>query len=58
MFWQIMLFAFLFVVTAIIHKPFNVHETKNRFWQVMHPWFEYAVVIQGFIVVNEFLKLI
>jgi hypothetical protein len=55
---QIMFFVFLFAVTAIIHKPLNVHETKKRWLQVTHYWLEYAVVIQGIIIVNEFLKLI
>ena len=26
----------LFVVTFLMHKPFNIHQTKSKFWKVAH----------------------
>lgn len=53
--YSIILFIVLFVVIWVMHKPFDVHNTKlNKF----HEWLEYILVIQGLIIANELLKLL
>ncbi|MDY6310032.1 MAG: hypothetical protein SPL73_06345 [Cyanobacteriota bacterium] len=53
--YSIILFAILFVVIWIMHKPFDVHHTKlNNF----HKWLEYVLVIQGMIIINQLLELL
>ena len=45
-------FCILFVVVWVMHKPFDVHNTKlKRF----HEWLEIALIVQGVIVINIFL---
>ncbi|WP_372521115.1 hypothetical protein [Candidatus Ruminimicrobiellum ovillum] len=52
MIYSIILFVILFVVIWVMHKPFDVHNTKlKRF----HEWLEIALVVQGLIIVNYFL---
>ncbi|MBQ3834259.1 MAG: hypothetical protein II816_01910 [Elusimicrobia bacterium] len=47
---SIILFVVLFVVIWIMHKPFNVHDTKfKRF----HEWLEIALIVQGMIILNH-----
>ncbi|MBQ8458630.1 hypothetical protein IJ541_00855 [bacterium] len=53
--YQIILFTVLFVIIWIMHKPFDVHNTK---FKKPHEWLEYILVIQGVIILNELLKLI
>ena len=53
--YSIILFIILFVVIWVMHKPFNVHNTKlNKF----HEWLEIALVVQGMIILNQLLMLI
>ncbi len=47
------LFLVLFVVTFLIHKPLNVHNSKNRMIVGLHYLLEYAVVIQAFVCVYK-----
>ena len=51
MIYSIILFVVLFVVIWVMHKPFDVHNTKlKRF----HEWLEIALVVQGLIIINYF----
>ena len=53
--YSIILFVVLFVIIWIMHKPFDIHNTKlNKF----HEWLEYILVIQGMVVLNQLLMLI
>ena len=53
--YSIILFIVLFVVIWVMHKPFDVHNTKlNKF----HEWLEIALVVQGIIILNHLLMLI
>jgi hypothetical protein len=53
--YSIILFLVLFVVIWVMHKPFDVHNTKlNHF----HEWLEFALVVQGLIIANELLELL
>ena len=54
--YSIILFAILFVITALIHKPLNAHESKNWLIQKAHFRLEHMVIIQALIVANELLK--
>lgn len=50
--YSVILFFILFVVVWVMHKPFDVHNTKlKRF----HEWLEIALIVQGVIVINIFL---
>ena len=52
---SIILFIVLFIIIWIMHKPFDVHNTKlNNF----HKWLEIALVIQGLFILNYFLLII
>lgn len=51
---SLILFAVLFVVLWLMHKPFDVHHAKpwlNR----LHEWLEFALVVQGIIILNLLL---
>lgn len=53
--YSIILFIVLFVVVWIMHKPFDVHNTKMKRF---HEWLETALVVQGIIIINQlFLNL-
>jgi hypothetical protein len=54
--YSFVLFVTLFVITAIVHKPLNAHETKKKWLRVTHYWLEHSVVIQLLIIINEYLK--
>jgi hypothetical protein len=56
--YQIILFAIVFVLTAIMHKPLNAHNTDKKWLKTAHYWGEIAVVIQGLIIVNELFKMV
>lgn len=56
--YQIILFAVVFVLTAIIHKPLDAHKTDKKWLKNAHYWGEIAVVVQGLIIANELLKMI
>ena len=48
------LFAVLFVVIWVMHKPFDVHHAKP--WvNNLHEWLELALVVQGIIILNLLL---
>ena len=49
---SIIIFCVLFVVTFLIHKPFNVHENKKRWVQEIHRYLEITFVMQGLIILN------
>jgi hypothetical protein len=49
-------FAVLFVITAIVHKPLNAHETEKKWLRVAHYWLEHLTIIQLMIIVAEYLK--
>jgi hypothetical protein len=55
---SIILFGVLFVVTAIVHKPLNAHETNKKWFKTAHYWLEHLVVIQAAIIVNKLLDLL
>ena len=42
----------LFVVIWIMHKPFNIHNTKLK---KFHEWLEISLIVQGIIIINQFL---
>ena len=51
---SLILFAVLFVVLWLMHRPFDVHHAKpwlNR----LHEWLEFALVVQGIIILNLLL---
>ena len=53
--YSIILFVVLFVVIWVIHKPFDVHNTKlNK----LHEWLEFALVVKGIIILNQLLMLL
>jgi hypothetical protein len=56
--YSIILFAVLFVVTAIVHKPLNAHETKKKWLKTAHYWLEHLVVIQAMIIMSKLLDLL
>ena len=51
--YSLIVFIILFIVIWIMHKPFDVHNTK---FKRIYEYFEYALIAQGMIVLNEFLK--
>ena len=51
---SLILFAVLFVVIWLMHKPFDVHHAKP--WlNKLHEWLELALVVQGVIILNLLL---
>ena len=53
--YSIILFIVLFVIIWVMHKPFDVHNTKfNKF----HEWLEIALIVQGMIIINQLLVII
>ena len=53
--YSIILFVVLFVVIWVMHKPFDVHNTKlNKF----HELLEFVLVVQGMIILNLLLDLL
>ncbi|MBQ7650600.1 MAG: hypothetical protein IJS15_06550 [Victivallales bacterium] len=51
---SMILFAVLFVVIWLMHKPFDVHHAKP--WlNKLHEWLELALVVQGIIILNLLL---
>ena len=51
---SLILFAVLFVVLWLMHRPFDVHHAKP--WlNKLHEWLELALVIQGIIILNLLL---
>lgn len=57
MIYAIILFVVLFVATGIAHGPLKSHTTDNKWIKRAHFWLETAVVIQGMIIINQFLFL-
>ena len=46
---SLILFAVLFVIIWLMHRPFDVHHAKP--WlNMLHEWLELALVIQGIII--------
>ncbi|WP_424245380.1 hypothetical protein Dip510_000350 [Elusimicrobium posterum] len=56
--YSITLFIILFIATWIMHKPFNIHDTKKKWVNNLHLIFENLIIIQGMILINECFKLI
>lgn len=54
---SIYLFLFLFIVTFLIHKPFNVHSARQLWLIRLHYGLERAVWMQLLIVINHLFKL-
>ena len=55
--YSVILFAVLFIVIWVMHKPFDIHHATpklNRF----HEWLELALVVQGMIILNQLISLI
>lgn len=51
---SLILFAVLFVIIWLMHRPFDVHHAKP--WlNKLHEWLELALVIQGIIILNLLL---
>ena len=51
---SLILFAVLFVVIWLMHKPFDVHHARP--WlNKLHEWLELALVVQGIIILNLLL---
>ena len=51
---SLILFAELFVIIWLMHRPFDVHHAKP--WlNKLHEWLELALVIQGIIILNLLL---
>lgn len=53
--YSVTLFVVLFLVIWIMHKPFDVHNTK---FKKFHEWLEYALVVQPMIIINQVLYLL
>ncbi|MBQ7650575.1 MAG: hypothetical protein IJS15_06425 [Victivallales bacterium] len=48
---SLILFAVLFIVIWVMHKPFDVHHARP--WpNKLHEWLELALVVQGIIILN------
>ena len=51
---SLILFAVLFVIIWLMHKPFDVHHARP--WlNKLHEWLEMALVVQGIIILNFLL---
>ena len=51
---SLILFAVLFVIIWLMHRPFDVHHAKP--WlNKLHEWLELALVVQGIIILNLLL---
>ncbi len=57
MIYSITLFVILFIVIWLMHKPFNVHESKTWLYK-FHEILEYSLIMQFLIILNEYFKLI
>ena len=49
---SLIIFAIIFVVTFLIHKPFNIHAVEKCWVQEIHHYLEIACVVQGLIILN------
>ena len=54
--YQLILLAVLFIVTFLLHKPFNVHQTDKKWLQRLHYVLETMFTVQAMIILNEWLK--
>ena len=55
--YQLILLAILFVVTFLLHKPFNVHQTDKKCQQWLHNVLETMFTVQLKIVLKELIKM-
>lgn len=55
---SIILFAVLFVVIWLMHKPFDVHRSPKAWLVKLHEHLELVLVMQFMIILNEWLKTI
>ena len=53
--YSVILFIVLFVVIWIMHKPFNIHNTKLK---KFHEWLEISLIVQGIIIINQLYFII
>ena len=53
--YSIILFVILFIIIWVMHKPFDVHNSR---FKKLHEYLEYALIIQGMIVLNKLLNYI
>ncbi|MBR1777889.1 MAG: hypothetical protein IJ752_04815 [Alphaproteobacteria bacterium] len=54
--YQLILWAAVFVITFLMHKPFNVHASqKKRVWRI-HYILETFFTVQTVILINKGLK--
>lgn len=49
---SVIIFIVLFVITFLMHKPFNIHTVDKRWVQEIHHYSEFALVMQGLIILN------
>ena len=54
--YSIILFVILFMVTFLMHKPFDVHASQNEFLQRIHYLMEDLFTIQLMILLNNWLQ--
>ena len=54
--YQLILLTVLFVVTFLLHKPFNVHQKDKKWLQRLHYALETMFTVQAMIILNEWLK--
>ncbi|MBR4676079.1 MAG: hypothetical protein IKP00_16600 [Victivallales bacterium] len=51
---SLLLFAVLFAVIWLMHRPFDVHHARH--WlNRLHEWLELALAVQGVIILNMLL---
>lgn len=48
----VVIFSVLFIITFLMHKPFNIHAVQKRWVQEIHHYSEIALVMQGLIILN------
>ncbi|MBO7098039.1 MAG: hypothetical protein J6W11_05330 [Alphaproteobacteria bacterium] len=44
------------MITFLLHKPFNVHQTDKKWLQRLHYVLETMFTVQAMIILNEWLK--
>ncbi len=56
--YSIVSLCILFVITFLIHKPFDIHKYKNKLIQFIHYSLEVLFTIQLVILVLQLLSII
>ena len=55
--YSVILFAVLFIVIWVMHKPFDIHRANPKL-NKFHEWLELVLVVQGMIILNQLIALI